>query len=75
MKLQEGYHIDTYTKKYIRNRDRHHFKKSEKGQFEGAILTKYYGTLRKAWEKGVPVYNYGGKLTHKPSLKANPKRL
>lgn len=49
--------MDRYTKKYIRNRDLKHFKKSEYGMYKGVLLTKYYGTLKKASDKGIPVYN------------------
>ena len=66
--------LDRPSKKYIRTDDIQQFNKSEYSTMTGVILTKYYGTLRKAWEKGVPVYDKRGKLTHKPSVKANPKR-
>ena len=58
--------MDRPTKKYIRNRELKKFNKSEYGMYKGVTLTKYYGTLKKAYVKGVPVYNQRGKLTHKP---------
>jgi len=61
--------MDRPTKKYIRNRDLKHFKKSEYGMYKGVILTKYYGTLKKASDKGIPVYNNRGNVTHKPKQK------
>lgn len=62
------------TKKYIRYKDLKHFKKSEYQEVPGKIMVNYSGTLRKAWLKGVPVYDAWHRLTHTPSIKANPKR-
>lgn len=54
--------MDRPSSKYIRNRDRKHFNKSEYGMYKGVTLTKYYGTISKAKSKGVPVYNANGTL-------------
>ena len=54
-------------KKYIRNRDLKHFTKKEYSKNKGVVLTKYYGTIKKAMSKGVPIYNTKGIVTHTPS--------
>lgn len=61
------------TRRYIRNRDRKHFKKSEMEEMPGVILTRYYGTIKKALSKGVPLYTSSGKLTHHPTRKLSQK--
>ena len=64
--MSKSKYMDRPTKKYIRNKDLKKFNKNEYGMYKGAALSKYYGTLKKAYDKGVPVYNSKGKLTHKP---------
>jgi hypothetical protein len=61
------------TRRYIRNRDRKHFTKSELDEYKGVILTQYYGTIKKALSKGVPLYTSSGKLTHHPTRKLSQK--
>jgi hypothetical protein len=60
------------SKRYIRNSDIHLFNKGQVASGNGVLLTEYYGTIKEAMEKGVPLFGHSGKkiiLTHTPPKK------
>ena len=57
---------DRPTRKYILNTDTKYFRKSQIGTHRGVTLTKYYGTIQEALEKGVPIFDAKGMRTHEP---------
>jgi len=42
------------------------FAKKEYSENKGVVLTEYYGTIKKAMSKGVPIFNARGTVTHTP---------